>query len=86
MKVGRGFLGFLTLGGRPRAARRSARTRFLYCFQSQPRKTRVQMVMTPALEAMAEMVGVLARCLYFESQKKWGVGEYRSEEKCVSNL
>src|SRR5712671_4188863 len=65
MNVGSGFLGFFTLGGRPRAARRLARTRFLYCLQSQPTKTRAQMRRTAALETIAEMMGVLARCLYY---------------------
>jgi len=64
MNVGSGFFGFLTLGGKPRAARRLARTRFLYCFQSQARKIRVQMVTTAALETMAEIMGVLARWLF----------------------
>ena len=41
-----------------------ARTRFLYCFQSQARKIRAQMVRTAALETMAEMMGVLARWLF----------------------
>jgi hypothetical protein len=64
MKVGGGFLGFLILGGRPLAARRFARIRFLYCFQSQPRNITVHMAMTAALEAMAEIMGVLARWLF----------------------
>lgn len=63
MKVGWGFLVFGILGGRPLAARRLARTRFLYCFQSQARNIRVHMVMTAALETMAEIMGVLARWL-----------------------
>lgn len=65
MNVGSGFLGFLTLGGRPRAARRLARTRFLYCLQSQPRRTSAQMTRTAALETMAEIIGVFARWLFF---------------------
>jgi hypothetical protein len=65
MNVGIGFFGFLILGGRPRAARRLARTRFLYCFQSQAMKIRDQMVRTAALETMAETMGVLARWLFF---------------------
>jgi len=63
MKVGTGCLGLLILGGRPLAARRLARTRFLYCFQSQAEKMRAHMAMTAALETMAEMMGVLARWL-----------------------
>jgi hypothetical protein len=65
MNVGSGFFGFFILGGRPRAARRWARTRFLYCFQSQARKIRAQMVRTAALETIAEMMGVLARWLFY---------------------
>lgn len=61
MKVGGGFLGFLILGGRPLAARRLARIRFWYCFQSQEMNMMVHMVMTAALETMAEIMGVLAR-------------------------
>lgn len=65
MKVGGGFLGLLILGGRPLAARRLARMRFLYCFQSQETNIKVQMAMTAELEAMAEIMGVLARWLFF---------------------
>jgi hypothetical protein len=64
MKVGGGFLGFLILGGKPLAARRLARTRFLYCFQSQVANMKVHMARTAALEAMAEIMGVLARWLF----------------------
>lgn len=64
MKVGGGFLGFLILGGKPLAARRLARMRFLYCFQSQVANMKVHMAMTAALEAMAEIMGVLARWLF----------------------
>jgi hypothetical protein len=70
MKVGGGFLGFLILGGRPLAARRLARMRFLYCFQSQPRNMTVHMAMTAELETMAEIMGVLARWLF-----EFAVGE-----------
>ena len=69
MNVGSGFFGFLTLGGRPLAARRLARMRFLYCFQSQATKIMVQMVMTAALETIAETMGVLARWLF--EREKW---------------
>jgi len=65
MKVGGGFLGLLILGGRPLAARRLARMRFLYCFQSQARNMRVHMAITAALETIAEIMGVLARWLIF---------------------
>lgn len=65
MKVGMGFFGFLTLGGRPREARRLARMRFLYCFQRKPRRATAQMASTPALETMAETIGVLARWLKY---------------------
>jgi hypothetical protein len=64
MNVGSGFFGCFIFGGRPLAARRLARTRFLYCFQSQAAKIRVQMAMTAALETMAETMGVLARWLF----------------------
>jgi hypothetical protein len=66
MKVGMGFFGFLTLGGRPLAARRLARMRFLYCFQRKPMRAMAQMVITAALETMAEMIGVLARWLEYD--------------------
>ncbi len=64
MKVGGGCFGFFTLGGRPLAARRLARMRFLYCFQSQAQKIKAHMAITAALETMAEMMGVLARWLF----------------------
>jgi len=89
MNVGSGFFGFLTLGGRPRAARRLARTRFLYCCQSQARKIRVQIVTTAALETMAEMMGVLARWLFYFSfffgyADVFWEGRERNQQKCVS--
>jgi hypothetical protein len=71
MNVGSGFFGFLTLGGSPLAARRLARMRFLYCFQSQAKKIMAQMVMTAALETMAETMGVLARWLFLSGREKW---------------
>ena len=80
MKVGGGFLGFLILGGRPLAARRLARIRFLYCFQSQPTNMTVHMAMTAELETMAEIIGVLARwLLIFECRHEHGarVGQGR---------
>ena len=74
MKVGGGVLGFLILGGKPLAARRLARMRFLYCFQSQPKNMMVHMVITAALEMMAEIMGVLARWLFGEQVASGRIG------------
>lgn len=82
MKVGSGFFDFLTLGGRPLAARRLARTRFLYCFQSQARKIKVQMATTTELETMAEMIGVLARWLFLFIIFLRGEREKEKKKRC----